>query len=63
MTSNSNYRSGAMRSVPDSELPRKTTEVRSGSLQDRRSATVGLLRVSPTVRVVVRDGKLVVVGK
>jgi hypothetical protein len=65
MISNSNYRSGAVRSIPDSELPKRTTDLRSGGVQDRSSATndISVLSVKPTVKIVVRGGKLVVVSK
>jgi hypothetical protein len=64
MISNDNYRSGSVRSVPDSEAPRRVSEVRSGSARDQRSAKKGgMIRVEPSVKIIVRNGKLEVVGK
>ena len=63
MISNSSYRSGAVRSLPDSEV-RRVSEVRSGGAQDHASGkSVSLIRVKPSVRIVVRDGKLEVVSR
>ena len=63
MISNNNYRSGAVRSVPDRELPRKTNDERSGTAQDNpKSESVGTIKVKPAVRIVVRRGKLAVVA-
>ncbi len=62
MIFNDNYRSGAVRSVPDRELPRKTNDDRSGSAKDVTSEKIDTIRVKPQVKIVVRGGKLAVVS-
>jgi hypothetical protein len=60
---NSSYRGGAVGTVPESEAVRKTSEVRSGSMDDKPEKGSGLLSIKPSVRIVVKHGRLEVVAK
>jgi hypothetical protein len=60
---NSSYRSGAVGTVSESEAIRKTSEDRSGSMDDKPEKGSGRLSIKPSVRILVKHGRLEVVAK
>ena len=60
MTYRNSNRNGAVASVPDSEAERRrSSDIRSGSVEDdSKRSTENVIRVTPTLRIEVVNGRL-----